>query len=73
MRSGTLDSKRGPPGAKQTLQTRPGWKRSGREEGQTKEKKYFLSGGGVGVQEAEEEEPGSKDTSKEKKSSGKQV
>ncbi|KAJ1148666.1 hypothetical protein NDU88_001494 [Pleurodeles waltl] len=42
-------------------------------EGQTKEKKYFHNGAGVRVQEAQEEEPGSKDTGKEKKSSGKQV
>ncbi|KAJ1176935.1 hypothetical protein NDU88_002202 [Pleurodeles waltl] len=42
------------------------------EGGQTKEKKYFPKEAGVGEQEAEEEEPGSQDTSKEKKSSDKQ-
>ncbi|KAJ1161402.1 hypothetical protein NDU88_001888 [Pleurodeles waltl] len=46
---------------------------AGSREGQTKEKKYFYNGAGDGVQEAEEEEPGSKDMGKEKKSSGKQV
>ncbi|KAJ1140787.1 hypothetical protein NDU88_007125 [Pleurodeles waltl] len=42
-------------------------------EGQTKENKYFHNGAGDGVQEAEGEEPGSKDTGQEKKSSDKQV
>ncbi|KAJ1124121.1 hypothetical protein NDU88_002583 [Pleurodeles waltl] len=36
-------------------------------------KKHFPKEAGVGKQEAEEEEPGSKDTSKEKKRSDKQV
>ncbi|KAJ1199051.1 hypothetical protein NDU88_002889 [Pleurodeles waltl] len=42
-------------------------------EGQTKENKYFPKAVGVEAQEVEEEEPGSKDTRKEKKSPGKQV
>ncbi|KAJ1144425.1 hypothetical protein NDU88_010724 [Pleurodeles waltl] len=46
---------------------------SGRKEGQTKENKYFPKEVGVEVQEAEEEESGSKDMSKEKKSPGKQA
>ncbi|KAJ1109998.1 hypothetical protein NDU88_007353 [Pleurodeles waltl] len=56
---------------KETESHKAGGKAS--KEGQTKEKKYFDNGPGVGVQEAEEEEPGSKDMGKEKKSSGKQV
>ncbi|KAJ1156675.1 hypothetical protein NDU88_009393 [Pleurodeles waltl] len=45
----------------------------GDREGQTKEKKHSHNGAGVEVQEAEGEEPGSQDTGKEKKNSGKQV